>query len=291
MVGVVVLLPLALTSLGMAAGSPSTVGNSSSHGTSSGASAASAGCSKATAVQVVERLHLSDPGIPNPSHRVGQVLCGTFVGPGSQAMVATIANGTCWPNSGWAVFRLTGGGAWQLVPNGYHSGFVAALGAVGSDIRETVPVWLRRDGPCNPSGGTRARVWHWNGSRLVPSRWTLTKSPSPATTHLFYFMSPSGNITCSSGDEGQASCVSRNRPQSAGLLLNGTVTICRGSRCVHAASGRPTLPVVGYGQVNEQGGFRCRSELTGMTCTVMLPGKGFGKGFVINRDSVSRVGS
>ena len=50
-------------------------------------------------------------------------------------------------------------------------------------------------------------------------------------------------------------------------------------------------PVLGYGRVNEQGGFRCTSRVTGMTCTVMLAGqKGFGKGFRIARSGVTRIG-
>jgi hypothetical protein len=72
-------------------------------------------------------------------------------------MVATFAQGTCLPNSGWAVVTFTAG-AWQLVPNGYHTGFVAAIAAVGSDIRQTVPVWRKSDGPSNPTGGTKSRT-------------------------------------------------------------------------------------------------------------------------------------
>jgi hypothetical protein len=36
--------------------------------------------------------------------------------------------------------------------------------------------------------------------------------------------------------------------------------------------------------------FRCRSELTGVTRTVTR-GKGIGKGFLINGDTVTRVGT
>ena len=52
-------------------------------------------------------------------------------------------------------------------------------------------------------------------------------------------------------------------------------------------------PVLAYGRVNEQGGFRCKSGTTAMTCTVMLRGQGFafGKGFRISRSGVTRIGS
>ncbi len=50
-------------------------------------------------------------------------------------------------------------------------------------------------------------------------------------------------------------------------------------------------PVLVYGGVNERGGYRCKSELIGITCTVMVAGqKGFGKGFRISRSGIVRVG-
>ena len=64
-------------------------------------------------------------------------------------MIATIANGTCWPNIGWAAFRFAGG-TWQLIP-GRHDGFVEALAAVGPDIRETVPIWRKKRRSLQPN--------------------------------------------------------------------------------------------------------------------------------------------
>ena len=273
-VGVIALLALMLTSLGLAVGSPTadTGGSVASNVTSS----ASGQCSKAEAIAAVKQLGLRDVSPTYPVHRV---LCGAFTGAGSQTMVASISGPNNVGMLYWAVFRWSGS-EWQFLMKQRHA---AVLTAAGSDIREAVDIYRAGDSRCCPSGGTKTRVWHWNGSRFVAGR-------EQSTTHLFYFQSPSGNITCSSGDEGLASCVSRRRPQSATLRLTGAVTICRGSRCVGNAAARPTLPVVGYGQSNEQGGFRCQSKLTGMTCTVILRGKGYGKGFVINRDGVRRVG-
>jgi hypothetical protein len=306
-VGVIALLMLAFASLGSAAGSSRTVGNSPSRATSPVASAASAGCSKATAVQVVERLHLGDPGIPNPSDRVAQVLCGAFVGSGSQAMVTTIANGTCWPNSGWAVFRFTGG-AWQLVPYGFHGGFVLALAAVGSDIRETVPVWRKSDGPCNPSGGTRARTWHWNGTRFVASQWKVTQAKTPGTVAPparaagdAYFKTPSGNIVCQylpgPKDMPRASlgCVIKSKlkpPPPRRTCQEGGYA---GDRVDMYSTGPVSVPlcagdygaylyvdvarVLGYGKTWSRDGFRCTSAETGLTCRNKS-----GHGFFLSRE-------
>jgi hypothetical protein len=190
-------------------------------------------------------------------------------------MVAVFARGTCLPSSGWAVFRLTRG-TWQLVVQ--RTGF-STLAAAGPDIKETVAVWRRGDPPCNPGGGTKSRLWHWNGSRLLAGAWQKT-------VHLYYFVSPSRNISCGVGDEDVAHCASRSRPHSATLRPNGTVTICRGARCVGDRSSPPAYPVLRYGETDVQEPFRCRSELVGITCTVSPSGKGF----FINRDGVSRVG-
>jgi hypothetical protein len=64
--------------------------------------------------------------------------------------------------------------------------------------------------------------------------------------------------------------VSANLPHSVTLKLDGTATICNGPRCVSTkklfSSG---TPVLAYGQQDEQAGFRCTSETTGITCTVI----------------------
>lgn len=127
--------------------------------------AVSGRCSKTTALQVATQFHVVvDPSLLNP---VGQVLCGTFVGPGSQAMVVSLSSGSCQPTAGWVVFRLAGG-TWQLVLRRDNG---ADLAAVGPDIRETVWVVRPNDSPCFPTGGTRARIWHWNGTHFTASTW------------------------------------------------------------------------------------------------------------------------
>lgn len=203
-------------------------------------------------------------------------------------MAASISIPSCGRTGDWLVFRYEGA-KWRRVFES-HNG--ADLIAVGSDIKETQNVLRPSDAHCFPTGGTRSRVWHWNGSRFASTAWKYSKPAAQRRalpSKLFYFESPSHNIWCSSGDEGQAYCITNRPRRSVNLDLKGTLTICA------AGCGGPNFgagdPVLGYGQVNEQGGFRCTSRLTGMTCTVMLAGqKGYGKGFQISKSGVVRVG-
>jgi hypothetical protein len=200
-------------------------------------------------------------------------------------MVAIFARGTCLPNFGWAAFRFTGG-EWQLVPNGSHPGFVIALVALGSDLRETVPIWRKGDLMCDPTGGTKARSWHWDGSSLVAGPWKqLTKGePEPRAFH-----SPSGNIECGLADDRMhalVECWSFRPPQKVKLYPRGRLTICRGSeaRCKIGNAGE--VPTLGYGRQITVGRFRCLSRRSGMRCTVIRSGKGF----LFSRAGVKRVG-
>ena len=157
-------------------------------------------CSKRTAVQVVERLKLGNAGfLPNP---VFQVLCGAFLGPGSNAMVASLAIPSCGRTAGWVVFRWTGT-AWQLVLTRNNG---ADLDAVGSYIRETQFVLRPGDAHCFPTGGTRSRVWHWDGKRFTASPWKAKAGTKPAPVSKAktgYFKTPSGNIVCGYGYGGK----------------------------------------------------------------------------------------
>src|SRR5437879_13782719 len=84
-------------------------------------------------------------------------------------MAITIGAPTCWGTQRWVVFGFTGG-VWQLVLD--QRRFIFPLVAVGSDIRETTPVFRPGDARCLPSGGSHARIWHWDGTRLAPGAWT-----------------------------------------------------------------------------------------------------------------------
>jgi hypothetical protein len=248
-----------------------------------GGVAVKADCSMATARRLANQHRLNHFVLPNP---IRQLLCGSFTGPGSKAMAITIGAPTCWPVQHWAVFSFTAG-AWRLVLE-QPAYLIPPLAAVGSDIRETTAVHRPGDSRCNPSGGTRARVWHWNGTRLTAGPW---KQVRPATrTRGAGFRSPSGGIECGMGDDGRVGlveCWTFRPPQKATLNPGGRLTICRGSeaRCKLANIGEG--PTLAYGRQITVGRFRCLSLRSGMRCTVIRSGKGF----LINRAGVHRVGS
>ena len=127
-------------------------------------------CSKATARQLVDHHHLNGFLLPNPVH---QLLCGAFTGRGSTAMAVTIGAPTCWGVQRWAVFDFTRG-KWRLVLD--EVAFIFRLDAIGTDIRETAPVFRKGDPRCAPSGGKHARIWHWNGTRFTAGPWTSRAS-------------------------------------------------------------------------------------------------------------------
>jgi hypothetical protein len=254
--------------------------------TSSLSAAATAGCSKEAASQIATRLHVGvDPGTGRTP--IAQVLCGPFFGRDSKGMAASVAVPTgCGVSTEWAVFRFATN-AWQRVmvrPNG-----VLRLDAVGSGIRETMGVLQANDPNCHPSV-LRSRVWHWNGSRFLATAWKITAA-STGGGHLALreFASPSRNLGCEVGDEDKVYCQSFNPPHSAALSSDGTIIVCNARICGGSAKATG-IPTLGYGERNEYAGYLCVSEMKGITCTVATPGKGYGKGFLINAAGVTRVG-
>ena len=128
-------------------------------------------CSPATAKQVAKSLLRDwvDPVLHTVP--INLVLCGHFVGPGSNAMVASLAPPTgCGGSIGWAVFNYSAG-RWRVVLKSVNGAFVSA---VGSDIRATVGNPRPGDSRCSPSAW-KSQVWHWNGKSFVASPW----APSP----------------------------------------------------------------------------------------------------------------
>jgi hypothetical protein len=243
---------------------------------------ASGDCTKATANQLVEQHRLNNFLLPDP---VAQVLCGAFTGPASVAMAVTIKAPTCWSPQRWAVFSFSGGD-WKLVLD-EPAFLVGPLLAVGSDIQETTPVFRQGDPRCIPSGGTHARIWHWDGSRLVPGAWKqVTKGK--VITRSFY--TPSKNITCSLGDSRDylgVRCESFKAPQSVKMDASGRLKICHGRRCFPACGCAPEgIPTLGYGKQVTAGRFRCISLRSGVKCIVIESGKGF----LINRAGITKVG-
>jgi hypothetical protein len=245
------------------------------------AAAAQADCSKAAATEIVLRLHLNDPEVDGP---VGKVLCGSFTGPGSQTMVVSL-----WGpgNTGfidWAVFRWTGD-AWEFL---MKQPAAASITAAGPDIRQTLPIYRPSDSRCCPTGGTKSRIWHWNGSSFTASPWKLVAKGKGEPSR---FDSPSHNIHCSMFDgSGKdysrgVGCNSDTPRRMVNMNTDGRLTI-RGIPKAWCGCKEPDFPRLGYGKQLTVGRFRCQSQQAGVTCTLIRSGKGF----LISRAGVRRVG-
>jgi hypothetical protein len=123
----------------------------------------------------------------------------------------------------------------------------------------------------------------------VAGPWTQVTKGEPRARG---FYSPSKNIYCGMSDNSVsrgADCYSYVPPQKAVLSPAGRVTICRDrgsrNRCNIGNPGEGT-PTLRYGRQITVGRFRCRSQISGVRCTVIQSGKGF----LINRAGVKRVG-
>jgi hypothetical protein len=276
--GLAVLAALSAAALGTAGPSSSAPAPAASAG------ATQTACSKAAALEVAKEFFVWGTDVRTP---VGEVLCGSFAGPGSQSMAVTLTAPTCWPRQGWLVYTLVDG-SWQLTlkQTGVFLGPpLPGLKIEGSSIRETVPVRRRGDSRCNPSGGTRSRLWSWNGSRLVAGAWQQASAGKPQERPTKYFASPSGNIQCwIDPAHGRAGCTTRQPQWSAILTSSGGLTIRR--LRFDCGCEEPSAPRLSYGRQISYGGFRCSSRETGVRCVVAETGKGF----LINRDGVTRVG-
>ena len=236
------LLTLTIAAFGLAAPSASAVGGP---------------CSKSTANRVARALDYGDP--TNAGGRVGEVLCGAFLGPGSRAMVITEAIPSCGANVGWAVLRKRAG-HWRMVKRVRHGAF---LKAEGSDIREEIGIVRGLDPHCFPSA-YKSRLWRWNGRRLVAGAWVVRPSGSN-------FLSPDRQMWCYMSSE-SAACTTRDNQHRAVLAPDGRLTLCS-KDCIQ--NWDTQAPVLLAGQTVELGGFRCTSDARGITCTVAATGKGF----------------
>jgi hypothetical protein len=95
-------------------------------------------------------------------------------------MVVSLSSGGSIPIEGWGVFRWVRG-EWQLVLLRQTYEYMPVV-ADGSDLRETLPIFRKTDPLCCPSGGSRSRVWHWNGEVLVAGAWQKTPPAAGAAT-------------------------------------------------------------------------------------------------------------
>jgi hypothetical protein len=244
----------------------------------------------ATATQLVEQYRLNHFGLPNP---IRQLLCGSFMGPGSEAMAITIGAPTCWPVQHWAILGFRDG-AWRLLET-VPAYLIPPLTAVGNDIREETAVHRAGDARCFPSGGTRARLWHWDGTRFVAGPWEQVKKGTVEPRKPKVFRSPSGNIRCAmsagSGTAGpNVECWSVQAPQRVSMDAAGRLKTCRGRiPCLESGCGCIEgfdYPRLAYGKTIAYAPFRCTSLRSGVRCVVTRTGRGFH----INRGRVARVG-
>jgi len=257
-------------------------------------------CSEASARRIVKQLRLGDPSVADPVYKV---LCGAFTGPGSQTMVVSLGGpGASTGMIDWVVFRWAGG-TWQFLMKRHQA---AVLAAAGSDIRETVSIFRDGDPRCCPTGGTKTRIWHWNGSRFVAAPWKQVAPGASATpgADAFksgYFKTPSGNIVCyhSPGPadlprpfigcgikSGLKPAPPRRSCQEGGyagdrVSMNATgrvrVPSCAGDP--GALVGESRARVLDYGKTWSGGGIRCTSAETGLTCRNKS-----GHGFFLSRE-------
>jgi hypothetical protein len=272
-------------------------------GFASGASRArvtSAKCSRAEA-QTALRAHPNfDPVYIPKLEFPSQVLCGAFLGPGSRTMVVGFAANVCAFSGdtvlGWGVYRWRAG-KWQRAWKSWTPS--VGIAAVGTNIKETVPIPLPGDPCSNPRGGTKTRTWHWNGSRFVASAWTTIPPPVPSNPSEFRVRLAGGGLGCAVNEEGRTLCQGvpttpegrEPLEQIAKLQSDGQVTSCTEYyakeviSCFAGNLGDP-IPYLSPGQQTTVGPFTCKVRTAGVECTVTATGKGF----LITPESVTKVG-
>jgi len=104
------------------------------------------------------------------------------------------------------------------------------------------------------------------------------------------FYSPSHKISCEldyqrgPGMPDTTYCqISSPRQQSVHMDPSGAFTVCTGETCLgNPGLGQGTLA---YGQTADIGPFTCRSEVSGITCTVAS-----GRGFTISSSGITPAG-
>lgn len=250
-------------------------------------------CSRATANRVLE-AH----GYVREQHMqvTAGVICGHFVGANSRAMVATIAHGACWGIVGWAVIAYQAG-RWRLISRGDGALFLDPFVAVGDGFRETQRLFRKTDTGCDPTRGTRTRVWHWNAARkrLMASAWKYTILE--ANPQEFRVQLAQGSIGCGAYVDRRLACFgvptarvgSGSARQVATLGPDGQVIRCTdgptGDPCLQGDLGSP-LPTLTTGQQTVIGPYTCAVLDAGVRCTLTATGKGF----VITPTDISLVG-
>ena len=162
--------------------------------------------------------------------------------------------------------------------------------AAGPDLRETVSIMREGDSHCCPTGGTKARLWHWNGTRFTPGPWKQVTPGDPAEGLAFSPLPGKDSASCYIRDDGSArgswvycwTGLSERRPiRSVKMGLDGRLDLVATIPVIQGKGG-PPLRVGGQLAV---GRFRCLSLRSGFKCTVVQSGKGF----LFNETGATRI--
>jgi sugar lactone lactonase YvrE len=219
----------------------------------------------------------------------GTGACGSLPGDGGPATSATV----CFPRSvavdgqGNVYIADTNNSRVRKVSRSGTIATFAGTGTCGPAVGNGGPA--TRAQLCSPSGV--AVDGQGNVYIAEEGRGRVRKVGASLTTSATYagFYSPSHNLSCEMADRDTRGsyvyCQSVKAPKSVRMTVDGRLKICRGTRCL----GNPaqSTPALGYGRKITIGRFGCISQRTGVKCTVTRSGKGF----LIRRSGVRRVGS
>ena len=149
----------------------------------SGLPSGAAACSKKAAVAAVVASSLPQRWKDEALHKFGPieglqgVTCRDFTRDGKPDMAIVFYSGGTAGDIAWVVFRRVGTG-WKLALARLND-YKLSLVFRGSDIIETLPIYLKGDANCCPSGGFDHRQFHWNGSRFAVARVWHSESYKP----------------------------------------------------------------------------------------------------------------
>jgi hypothetical protein len=252
-------------------------------------------CNDETATALGEQYDLNPFA---PITTAMSALCGEFLEPGVEAMVARAVPATCGGYSGWAVFRHQADDSWQLVWK-YRNG-QTDLVAVGNDLEETNRILAPGDARCFGETATKTRIWHWSGQQFAAGPWSV----HPLGLAPFFIADwPHSAVICQLADDpgvnalpgptrNGVSCFIVNSRYSlqAELRIDAqvktkkcrprSVTRCTGSFCGCADD----FPEVKPGEQVVVGRFTCRVLKSSVECVNTT-----GQGFVINPRKTRRL--
>jgi len=250
----------------------------------------SGGCNEQTATELGEQYNLNPFA---PVVTAMSPLCGEFLGPGVESMVARAVPATCGGYFGWGAFRRETDGSWRLVQKEENGQWF--LKASGNDLEETLKILGPRDPRCGKAKSTKTRIWHWDGQQLVSGPWTVHP----------YGLAPTflaGFVDCTIADNPKVpslpghryhngvSCLNFTKhyvPQKGDLWPGGKVRTCRTQkRCGgHVQCGCTVDGVeVHPGDQVVKGRFTCVIARKSVTCTIAT-----GQGFTITANTVKRL--